>query len=141
MGMTRNLALGLSRLRVRWDKIIPPSIVLIVLGDQMGVSVGDLFRNALIPGLILTGGYATYVAILAFFNKTVAPALPEHMRSSGMELVKQVVLSLLPPLILIVVVLGSIFADDRDTNGSGSARCCGCDASCDGQSVTDDVGT
>ena len=91
-------------------QIIPPSIVLIVLGDQMGVSVGDLFRAALIPGLILTGGYATYVSILAFFNKKVAPALPEHMRSSGMDLAKQVLLSLLPPLILIIVVLGSIFA-------------------------------
>ena len=109
-GYDEKLSVGVISAAGTLGQIIPPSIVLIVLGDQMGVSVGDLFRNALVPGLILTGGYATYVAILAFFNKTVAPALPEHMRSSGMELAKQVVLSLLPPLILIVVVLGSIFA-------------------------------
>ena len=109
-GYDEKLSLGVISAAGTLGQIIPPSIVLIVLGDQMGVSVGDLFRTALVPGLILTGGYAAYVAILAFFNKEVAPALPEHMRSTGMELAKQVVLSLLPPLILIVVVLGSIFA-------------------------------
>ena len=89
-GYDEKLSLGVISAAGTLGQIIPPSIVLIVLGDQMGVSVGDLFRTALVPGLILTGGYATYVAILAFFNKTVAPALPEHMRSSGMELAKQV---------------------------------------------------
>jgi tripartite ATP-independent transporter DctM subunit len=84
--------------------------VLIVLGDQMGVSVGDLFRAALVPGLVLTGGYAIYVTVIAFVDKEVAPALPEEMLLSGTELLKRVVLSLLPPLTLIVVVLGSIFA-------------------------------
>jgi tripartite ATP-independent transporter DctM subunit len=76
----------------------------------MGVSVGDLFRAALVPGLVLTGAYAVYVAVLALVKPKVAPALPESMRVSGMELAKRVLLSLLPPLILIVVVLGSIFA-------------------------------
>jgi len=109
-GYDEKLSLGVISAAGTLGQIIPPSIVLIVLGDQMGVSVGDLFRTALVPGLILTGGYAAYVAIFAFFNKEVAPALPEHMRSTGMELAKQVLLSLLPPLILIVVVLGSIFA-------------------------------
>ena len=91
-------------------QIIPPSIVLIVLGDQMGVSVGDLFRAALIPGLVLMGGYAAYIAVLATVNKEVAPAIPEELRDTGFELAKRVVISLLPPLALIVVVLGSIFA-------------------------------
>lgn len=91
-------------------QIIPPSIVLIVLGDQMGVSVGELFNHALVPGLVLTGLYALYVVVLAFVRKDVAPALPPELRSSGMELVRRVVVSLLPPLVLIVVVLGSIFA-------------------------------
>ncbi len=109
-GYDEKLSLGVISASGTLGQIIPPSIVLIVLGDQMGVSVGDLFRAALIPGLVLTGGYATYVAILATVNKEVAPAIPEEKRSTGVELAKRVVLSLLPPLALIVVVLGSIFA-------------------------------
>ena len=109
-GYNKELSLGVISASGTLGQIIPPSIVLIVLGDQMGVSVGDLFREALVPGLVLTGLYALYVFGLAFVDKDVAPALPPEMRSSGMELFKQVVLSLLPPLSLIVVVLGSIFA-------------------------------
>jgi tripartite ATP-independent transporter DctM subunit len=93
-------------------QIIPPSIVLIVLSDQMGegVTVGELFREALVPGLVLTGCYALFVAFVAIVKPSVAPALPAEMRLSGSELVKRVVVSLIPPLALIVVVLGSIFA-------------------------------
>ena len=109
-GYDEKLSLGVISASGTLGQIIPPSIVLIVLGDQMGVSVGDLFRAALIPGLVLTGAYATYVAILATVNKEVAPALPEEKRMRGRELVKRVLLSLLPPLSLIIVVLGSIFA-------------------------------
>ncbi len=108
-GYDEKLSLGVIAASGTLGQIIPPSIVLIVLGDQMGVSVGDLFRAALIPGLVLTGGYATYVAILATVNKDVAPAIPEEQRSTGVVLAKRVVLSLLPPLALIIVVLGSIF--------------------------------
>jgi tripartite ATP-independent transporter DctM subunit len=109
-GYKPEVSLGVIAASGTLGQIIPPSIVLIVLGDQMGVSVGDLFRAALLPGLALTGAYAVYVAVLAFVNKDVAPALPEEMRVTGGELLKRVVLSLLPPLTLIVVVLGSIFA-------------------------------
>ncbi len=109
-GYDEKLSLGVISASGTLGQIIPPSIVLIVLGDQMGVSVGDLFRAALIPGLVLTGAYATYVAILAAVNKEVAPALPEEKRMRGAELAKRVLLSLLPPLALIIVVLGSIFA-------------------------------
>ncbi len=109
-GYKPEVSLGVISASGTLGQIIPPSIVLIVLGDQMGVSVGDLFRAALLPGLALTGAYAVYVMILAFVKKEVAPALPEEMRVTGFELVRRVVLSLLPPLTLIVVVLGSIFA-------------------------------
>jgi tripartite ATP-independent transporter DctM subunit len=92
-------------------QIIPPSIVLIVLGDQLGVSVGGLFRAALVPGLALTGLYAVYVAVLAWLRPEVAPALPPEARAgSAGELARRVLLTLVPPLALIVVVLGSIFA-------------------------------
>ena len=109
-GYDEKLSLGVIAASGTLGQIIPPSIVLIVLGDQMGVSVGDLFRAALIPGLVLMGGYAAYSAVLATVNKEVAPAIPEELRDTGFELAKRVVISLLPPLALIVVVLGSIFA-------------------------------
>ncbi len=108
-GYDEKLSLGVISASGTLGQIIPPSIVLIVLGDQMGVSVGDLFRAALVPGLILTGAYAIYVAILAYLNETVAPALAEELRETGFDLAKRVVFSLMPPLVLIVVVLGSIF--------------------------------
>jgi len=109
-GYQRELSLGVIAAAGTLGQIIPPSIVLIVLGDQMGVSVGDLFRSALVPGLILTGAYAVYVASLSLFRAEAAPALPEEMRSSGWELVTRVAVSMLPPLVLVTVVLGSIFA-------------------------------
>jgi tripartite ATP-independent transporter DctM subunit len=109
-GYEEELSLGVISASGTLGQIIPPSIVLIVLGDQMGVSVGDLFRAAVVPGLVLTGAYVVYVAVIAFVRKDVAPALPEEMRVSGWELAKRVVVSLLPPLLLIIIVLGSIFA-------------------------------
>jgi len=109
-GYKGSFSLGVIAASGTLGQIIPPSIVLIVLGDQMGVSVGDLFGAALIPGLVLTGLYAVYVAVLAMVNREVAPALPEEARSHGMDLVRRVIVSLFPPLFLIVVVLGSIFA-------------------------------
>jgi len=109
-GYKEEISLGVIAASGTLGQIIPPSIVLIVLGDQMGVSVGDLFRAAMIPGLALTGCYALFVMFIALVKPAVAPALPVEMRLSGFELLKRVVLSLLPPLTLIIVVLGSIFA-------------------------------
>ena len=109
-GYQREISLGVIAAAGTLGQIIPPSIVLIVLGDQMGVSVGDLFRSAVVPGLILTGAYAVYIAGISLVRAEVAPALPEEMRSSGLELVTRVAVSMLPPLVLITVVLGSIFA-------------------------------
>jgi tripartite ATP-independent transporter DctM subunit len=92
-------------------QIIPPSIVLIVLGDQMGVSVGLLFQRALVPGLILTGSYAVYTMLVAWLRPTWAPALPPEQRlDKGAVLALRVLKTMVPPLTLILVVLGSIFA-------------------------------
>lgn len=110
-GYEDGLTLGVVAASGTLGQIIPPSLVLIVLGDQMGVSVGALFRAALIPGLILTGAYAAYVAIVALVNPAAAPAMPAEARAiEGAALARRVALSLLPPLALILVVLGSIFA-------------------------------
>jgi tripartite ATP-independent transporter DctM subunit len=92
-------------------QIIPPSVVLVVLGDQLGVSVGDLFLGALLPGLTLSVLYALYAAGVAIVRPEALPALPESERTlAGAALFRQVGLVLLPPLFLILLVLGSIFA-------------------------------
>ncbi len=91
-------------------QIIPPSVVLVVLADQLGISVGDLFVGSLLPGVMLAGLYGVYVAGVATFRPEAAPALPAEERSMPVgQLLKQVVVVMLPPLVLIVLVLGSIF--------------------------------
>ena len=109
-------------------QIIPPSIVLVLLGDvlssayqqaqlEMGiwnpdtVSVGDLFVGALIPGLVLVGLYLFYLIVVAALKPEAAPAIPAAERATGPRtLAVQVLKVLVPPLVLIVAVLGSILA-------------------------------
>ena len=110
-GYDERLALGTIAASGTLGQIIPPSIVLIVLGDQLGVSVGTLFRNAVIPGVVLTASYAAWVMVAALTRPLAAPALPPEARArGGADLMRRVALSLMPPLVLILVVLGSIFA-------------------------------
>ena len=89
-------------------QLIPPSIVLIILGDQMHLSVGDLFRAAIVPGLLLIGLYIIYILVISYFNKDIAPAIVSDEPYG--DIVKEAVKEIIPPLILIGVVLGSIFA-------------------------------
>nr|BCX01389.1 MAG: C4-dicarboxylate ABC transporter [Bacteroidota bacterium] len=104
------LATGVILASGTLGQIIPPSVVLIVLGDQMGVSVGDLFWGALLPGLLLASLYAIYVIGIALLRPSAAPALPAEVRSpGGWTLWRRVLGVLLPPLSLIGLVLGSIF--------------------------------
>ncbi|MCB1053961.1 MAG: TRAP transporter large permease subunit, partial [Acidobacteria bacterium] len=92
-------------------QIIPPSVVLVVLADQLGVSVGDLFVGSLVPGLLLAGLYALYVVGVAVVAPESAPALPPEERPGfGGAMLLRVLRVLVPPLVLILVVLGSIFA-------------------------------
>ena len=89
-------------------QIIPPSIVLIVLGDQMHLSVGDLFKSAVVPGILLIVLYILYILIYSRINPTVAPAIETDEPYS--EMLKSALKVITPPLILILAVLGSIFA-------------------------------
>ena len=89
-------------------QIIPPSIVLIVLGDQMHLSVGDLFKASVVPGLILIALYILYILIYAYLNKEVAPAIVNDEPYG--KVVFEAFKVITPPLVLIGVVLGSIFA-------------------------------
>jgi len=89
-------------------QLIPPSIVLIILGDQMHLSVGDLFRAAVVPGLLLIVLYILYILLISYFNKEVAPAIVSDEPYG--DVVKKALKAILPPLLLIGAVLGSIFA-------------------------------
>jgi len=119
-GYSKSLAAGSIAAAGTLGQIIPPSVVLILLGDvigtanqkaqlQMGVasptivSVGDLFAGALIPGLLLVGLYLTYQALTAWLNPSAAPA-----GDAGVPSWSRVLRALAAPLILIVAVLGSI---------------------------------
>jgi tripartite ATP-independent transporter DctM subunit len=105
------LATGVITAAGTLGQIIPPSVVLVVLADQLGVSVGDLFLGALIPGLCLAGLYALFVGFIALVRPAAAPALPAEERAIGARaLAKRLAVAMVPPLALIVVVLGSIFA-------------------------------
>ncbi len=93
-------------------QIIPPSIVLVLLGDIMNISVGDLFVGAVIPGLILVGLYMLYILIIAQVKPQWAPPIPKEELDliSRKELIARVSKALVPPLTLMICVLGSIFA-------------------------------
>ena len=91
-------------------QIIPPSIVLIVLADVFQLPVGDLFKSALMPGLMLVGVYIVYILIVSFLDKEAAPAMKVDVTLSKGANIKKALLSIIPPLTLIILVLGSIFA-------------------------------
>jgi tripartite ATP-independent transporter DctM subunit len=109
-GYDKQLASGVIVASGTLAQMVPPSLVLVVLSDQIGVSVGDLFLGALIPGLMLSGSYALYVLVVAYFRPNVAPALPLEARTiAGRVLARRVFRAVLPPILLIFAVLGSIF--------------------------------
>jgi tripartite ATP-independent transporter DctM subunit len=89
-------------------QIIPPSIILILLGDVIGVPVGQLFIGAAVPGMMLVTAYILYIGFVAWRHPEMAPAIKADP-SQDQHLALQVMKSLLPPLALILTVLGSIF--------------------------------
>jgi len=90
-------------------QIIPPSIVLIVLADVFRLPVGDLFKAAVIPGLMLVGVYIVYILIVALLDKDAAPAMKIETSHSTSKNITNALMSILPPMVLIILVLGSIF--------------------------------
>ncbi len=93
-------------------QIIPPSIVLVLLGEIMNISVGDLFIAAVIPGLILVSLYMLYILIIAQIKPEWAPPIDQKILDAmtTKELMGKVFKALVPPLALMIAVLGSIFA-------------------------------
>jgi tripartite ATP-independent transporter DctM subunit len=92
-------------------QIIPPSVILVLLGSIVQVPVGDLFMGAFLPGLLLVALYMAYIAVLVLFKPEMGPVI--SMEEVGLDKAafkKRVTKALVPPLILITAVLGSIFA-------------------------------
>jgi tripartite ATP-independent transporter DctM subunit len=110
-GYQKELATGTVAASGTLGQIIPPSIVLVLIGDIVGVSVGDLFMGAVLPGLLLVGLFVTYILITAALRPGIAPPISreELARISPRQLAVRVGKALFPPLFLIVAVLGSIF--------------------------------
>jgi tripartite ATP-independent transporter DctM subunit len=108
-GYSKKLATGTICASGTLGQIIPPSIVLVILGDVFQLPVGDLFKVALMPGLALVGMYVIYILCIAFFDKEAAPAIPDTGETEKGVRIGKALLAIIPPLTLIVMVLGSIF--------------------------------
>ncbi|HNW79486.1 MAG TPA: TRAP transporter large permease subunit, partial [Candidatus Competibacteraceae bacterium] len=109
-GYDKSLAAGVIAASGTLAQIIPPSLVLIVMAEVLGRSVGDMYKGAFIPGLLLTGLYVLWVFLNTLFRPHTAPALPPEARTlHGWALVRRALAAMVPPLLLIFLVLGSIF--------------------------------
>ena len=110
-GYNKELAVGTIASAGTLGILIPPSIMLVIMGDLLSVSVGTLFAAAIIPGLILSGLYLVYIWSLSFLKPELAPPLPADIGPrTREEFWSMIGKSFLPPTFLIVLVLGSIFA-------------------------------
>jgi tripartite ATP-independent transporter DctM subunit len=106
-GYRTELAAGSIAAAGTLGQLIPPSVILVLLGDVIGVPVGRLFMGAVLPGLLLVALMVIYILVLAHLRPTVAPAM--HDATQGGVTWTRFVKSLLPPLFLVLAVLGSIF--------------------------------
>lgn len=109
-GYSKSLACGTICASGTLGQIIPPSLVLILLSDILGVGLGTLFAAAMVPGLVLAAIYSAYMLGLGWLRPEMAPAIPAAERAAlpRRELVVKVFVVVLPPILLIVAVLGSI---------------------------------
>ena len=110
-GYQPELATGSIAASGTLGQIIPPSVVLVLLGSIMSINIGELFAAALLPGLTLVGAYILYILLYALINPAAAPRIPkeeiEKFRQRGFY--KKVFRAFFLPMLLIVAVLGSIF--------------------------------
>ena len=106
---SKTLATGVVASAGTLGILIPPSIMLVIMADQMALSVGDLFMAAAIPGMLLGAIYLGYIFIVALMSPKSAP-VPEGATAPDWAAVKDVMIAVLPPMGLILAVLGSIFA-------------------------------
>lgn len=111
-GYDKKLATGVVASGGTLGIIIPPSIMLVIMADQSGESVGRLFAGSLFPGILLAALYFFYVLIRCWVQPSVAPKFSEEERSryTGWQITMMILINLVPPVLLILGVLGSIWA-------------------------------
>jgi len=110
-GYDKSLAVGTIASAGTLGILIPPSIMLVIMGDLMGIPVGTLFTGAILPGLLMSGLYVIYILVLCILKPGVAPAITGTPGPDDERLTLGMVLrGFLPPTVLITMVLGSIFA-------------------------------
>ncbi len=111
-GYSPELATGTIAASGTLGQIIPPSIVLILLGSILNVSVGDMFIGAVIPGFVLVALYILWLLVYSFLNPEKAPAMPVEERQQFFDrgLLKRLINAFILPFFLVLAVLGSIFA-------------------------------
>ena len=125
-GYSKELSVGTIASAGTLGILIPPSIMLVIMGDIMTLSVGTLFTAAILPGLLLAGVYLAYIGIFAALNPKAAPPLAEEDTPQSMvELLGLLLRSFLPPAFLIFVVLGSIFGGWATPTEAGGTGCAG----------------
>lgn len=123
-GYSKPLATGTICAAGTLGQIIPPSIVLVILSDVFQLPVGDLFAAAFAPGFALVGAYIIFILIWAFVKKDVAPAMPPQ-DGTRMANFGHALTAILPPFILILLVLGSIFIGIATPTESAAVGCVG----------------
>ena len=110
LGYDKELSTGVIAATGTLAQMIPPSLVLVVLSDQIQISVGKLFAGAFIPGLMLASSFGLYCVYIAYRHPEKAPPLPPELRKiKGWQLTKRALKAIFPPVALILAVLGSIF--------------------------------
>ena len=109
-GYDMKLATGVIAASGTITQLIPPSLVLVVLADQLGRSVGDMYAGAIGPSLLQIGIFILYIAILAIFRPKMMPPLPKEARGDlDARLIIKVLMGMIPSIVLIFLVLGTIF--------------------------------
>ena len=121
----KSLACGTICASGTLGQIIPPSIVLIILGDVFSVPVGDLFKQAVAPGLSLVAIYIVYILVVSYMYKDFAPPVVVESDMPKSKQILNAILAILPPLVLVVLVLGSIFKGIATPTESSAFGCVG----------------
>ena len=121
LGYDHKLATGVIVASGTLAQLLPPSLVLILLAQQMGVGILGLFASALLPGLLLAALYAGYALSVSFFKPELGPAMPPEERDlTGKVLALEVLFSVIPIILLIIGVLAAIFQGIATPSESGA---------------------
>ena len=109
-GYSTRLSTGVIAASGTLAQIVPPSIVLVVMAEVLGISVGDVYAGALVPSLVLTGLYALYIFLVSLVYPDAVPAIPEAERQPrDRALLLRALKALVPAIVLLFLVIGTIF--------------------------------